>query len=193
MKLEFPLLGLLAVHRMSGYEIKKWLGTEGQFLGLDRHASQIYRELNKMHVAGLIDFDVDPRGGGPDAKCYRLTETGMEWLRRWTNSPYDPPRRFQAPEFICRLQFTAMLDGQRALDLVRQELEFRIQQVQKNRGRDRTVRPVNPMPQVNVDRLRFIGEELHQQGMAAIDMWIEWLRALVGKLEAAGWDEENAW
>lgn len=183
MKLEYPLLGLLAGHRMTGYDIKKWLDWEGQFLGLDRHASQIYRELNKMQVEGWIDFQVDVRGGGgPDAKVYRLTDAGMERLQRWVYSPYLHPRRFQDPEFPCRLQFTVMLDRLRALELVRQELEFRVNQVARNRGRDRSIVGVDPMAGVDVDALRFVREQLHQHGMIGIDAWIDWLRQLLTKL-----------
>ncbi|MGW5648165.1 PadR family transcriptional regulator [Saccharopolyspora sp. NPDC003752] len=191
MKLEFPLLGMLAMDRMSGYEIKKWLTTEGQFLGLDRHASQIYRELNKMHVDGLIDFDVDPRGGGPDAKIYRLTDQGFGRLRRWVASPYDPPRRFQEPEFTCRLLFTAMLDPVRARELVAQELDCRVLQVMSNRDRDRSIEPRAPRPEADLDRTRFIAEELHHKGAAAVDAWIDWLRELAAKLDDAGWSAER--
>lgn len=188
-KLEFPLLGLLAVHRTSGYEIKKWLDTEGQFLGLDRHASQIYRELNRMYVDGSIDFDVDPRGGGPDAKLYRVTDEGMRRLHRWVYSPYEPRTRFQSPEFSCRILFTAMLDSRRALELARRELDFRVQQVERNRERDRSIDPVDPMPGVDAGRVRLMSEQLHQHGMRAVDTWIDWLRALIEKLETEGWGD----
>ncbi|MBO2459940.1 PadR family transcriptional regulator [Actinomadura violacea] len=191
MKLELPLLGLLAMRRMSGYEIKKWLDSEGQFLGLDRHPSQIYRELNRMQVDGLIEFDVEnARGGGPDAKVYRLTAAGGGRLRRWAGSAYDPPKRFQAPEFTCRLLFTSMLDAPRALALVKQELEFRVRQVARNRGRDRGI-PGGLEPGVDAARLRFVGEELHRHGMAAVDGWIDWLRRMEAAMEADGWQDAS--
>ena len=182
MKLEYPLLGLLAAHRMTGYDIKKWLVTEGQFLGLDRHASQIYRELNKMQVESWIEYDVDRRSG-PDAKVYRLTTSGLDRLLRWIRSPYEPPLRFQAPEFPVRLMFTAMFDAPRAIELVRTELDFRVLQVWQNRGRDRSVAADDPAPGADIDQLRFVGDQIHQHGMTAIDTWIGWLRVLLDKLE----------
>lgn len=184
MKLESPLLGLLAAHRMSGYDIKKWLTVEGQFLGLDRHASQIYRELNKMQVEGWIAFDVDQRAGAPDAKVYRLTDAGLERLLRWIRSPYEPAPRFQAPEFLVRLQFTAMFDRQQTIELVRREFDFRVLQVLQNRPRDRSITVDHPAPGVDVDRLRFASEQIHQHGMRAIDTWIDWLRQLLTDLGA---------
>lgn len=184
MKLEMPLLSLLASRRMSGYEIKKWLGTEGQFAGLDRHSSQIYRELNRLQTEGWIEFDVQSGGFGPDAKVYRVTDTGMARLDRWVHSPYDPPRRFQEPEFVVRLQAAAMLAPTCAVELVGQELDYRVLQVLANRGRDRSISDRDPRPEVNVADLRLITQRLHEHGMTAIDGWIDWLRGLLPELEA---------
>ncbi len=184
MKLEMPLLSLLASRRMSGYEIKKWLVTEGQFAGLDRHSSQIYRELNRLQTEGWIEFDVETGGFGPDAKVYRVTDTGMARLQRWVHSPYNPPRRFQEPEFVFRLQAAAMTAPARAVELVRQELDFRVLQVLANRGRDRSIPDRAARGDVLVDNLRLIDQRLHEHGMTAIDSWIDWLRRLLGEFDA---------
>ncbi|MGR6998374.1 PadR family transcriptional regulator [Yinghuangia aomiensis] len=193
MRLRFSLLGLLAMGSQSGYELQKWLNGEGAFLGLDRHPSQVYRELNKMHGEGLIDFDVDPRqGSGPDAKVYRPTAEGLEQLRRWVQSPYESHVRVGDPQFGWRLVFAAPIDRRRALEIARQELDFRIKQVAATHGRDRSVVRQNPAPGVNPDAWTFLHDQLHGVGMQLHDQWIASLRALVALLENAGWDTPPA-
>lgn len=185
MKLEFPLLALLAGHHMSGYDIKKWTEVEGKFVGLDRHPSQIYRELGRMEVEGWIEHKTDPRDNAPDAKVYRLTSTGMTRLRRWMESAYVPPRQFHDPEFIFRLRTAAMLDLPRARALVEQELEARRAQVRANRGRPRPNDHVRQAahPEVDTESLALVGDEANQHGEIAIDNWIAWLGSLLVRLD----------
>jgi DNA-binding PadR family transcriptional regulator len=50
--------------------------------------SQLYGELNKLAVAGLIEVsDVGPRG----RKEYRATDAGRAELVRWITNPQDDP------------------------------------------------------------------------------------------------------
>lgn len=188
MKLEFPLLGLLAARTMSGYDIKRWCEVEGKFVGLDRHASQIYRELNRMQVDGWVQWHTDPRDGAPDAKIYNVTEAGMQRLRRWVRSAYVPPRRFQDPEFTFRLRVGMMLREPGVPDLVRQELAARREQVRLNRNRPYDTETDDDRPEIDAEALDFISHELRHQGERQIDDWIAWLEKLLSTLEkrAAG-------
>jgi DNA-binding PadR family transcriptional regulator len=88
--LRIAALGLLAQQPGSGYDLLKhfeksmanvWPATQ----------SQLYGELNKLAVAGLIEVsDIGPRG----RKEYRITESGRAELRRWVVNPdEDPPFR----------------------------------------------------------------------------------------------------
>lgn len=183
MKLEFPLLGLLAARTMSGYDIKRWCEVEGKFVGLDRHASQIYRELNRMQVDGWVQWQTDPRDGAPDAKIYNVTEAGMDRLWRWVRSAYVPPRRFQDPEFTFRLRVGMMLREPGVPDLVRQELAARREQVRLNRDRPYDTETDADRPEIDAEALDFISHELRHQGERQIDDWIGWLESLLVTLE----------
>ena len=182
-KLEFPLLGLLAARTMSGYDIKRWCEVEGKFVGLDRHASQIYRELNRMQVEGSVHWQTDPRDGAPDAKIYSVTEAGMDRLRRWVRSAYVPPRRFQDPEFTFRLRVGMMLREPGTVELVRLELRTRREQVRANRGRPYDTDTDDDRPEIDAQALDFISRQLRRVGERQIDVWIAWLEELLATLE----------
>lgn len=182
MKLEFPLLGLLAARSMTGYDIARWTRVEGKFSGLDRHPSQIYRLLSRMETEGWVSHVVDPRSTAPDAKVYSVTDAGFERLLRWVHSVYSPPRRFQDPEFITRLRIAAMVDLPRALQLLEEELEARHRLVAENRGRDRSEDHISEAsrPEVDVHALALFADELNAYGESAIDQWIAWLERMHG-------------
>lgn len=184
MKLEYPLLGLLAARAMSGYDIKRWCQIEGKFVGLDRHASQIYRELNRMQVEGSVVWRTDPRDGGPDAKIYSVTEAGMARLRRWVRSAYLPPRRFQDPEFAFRLRVSMMLGEPGTLDLVRAELAARREQVRLNRNRPYDTETDDDRAEIDAEALDFIARQIRRHGERQIDGWIAWLEELLEELAA---------
>ncbi|MFE9581439.1 PadR family transcriptional regulator [Nocardia sp. NPDC006044] len=190
MKLEYPLLGLLAARAMSGYDIKRWCDIEGKFVGLDRHASQIYRELNRMLGEGSVASRTDPRDGGPDAKIYTVTEAGMARLRRWVRSAYLPPRRFQDPEFAFRLRVSMMLGEPGTLELVREELAARHEQVRLNRNRPYDTETDGNRPEIDADAMDFIARQIRRQGEQQIDGWIAWLEQLLEKLEARAATDE---
>lgn len=186
MKLEFPLLSLLAAHPMTGYDVQRWMRVEGKFVGLDRHPSQIYRELGRMETEGWISHVVDPREGAPDAKIYSVTPEGIDRLRRWVRSSYVPPRRFHDPEFSIRLRAAALFDLERARDLTAEELEERRRTVRENRGRDRTHDHVAATGDHagDVEALALVADEINQQGEAEIDSHIRWLEGLLETLTA---------
>ncbi|MER5961575.1 PadR family transcriptional regulator [Streptomyces sp. NPDC002057] len=178
MTVEYGLLALLSFRPLSGYDILKWVESEGQFIRSRIHHSQIYRLLGRMVADGLVDYRVDPREGRPDAKVYRLTEVGREALLTWVRSPYDPPSRFQDPDFLTRFAFAVPLDREAAVRLIETELAHRRQQIARNRNRDRTLLFVDPLPEVDQDLTREVFEEMHRFGAASVDRWVEWLERM---------------
>lgn len=185
MKLELPLLGLLAAQPMTGYDLQRWIRVEGKFTGLDRHPSQIYRELSRMETEGWLTHVVDPRENAPDAKIYSVTAAGVDRILRWVRSAYVPPRRFQEPEFFFRLRVAAMFDLARAEELVQEELDARRRQVDENRGRARVEdHPAAAQPGVDARALALVADETNRYGEAAIDQWIEWLNGLLGRVRS---------
>ncbi len=179
MKLEHVLLAELAQCSRSGYALKQWFDTEGAFLDLAPHPSQIYRTLGRLEEQGLLTHVVSERTGGPDAKIYRVTPAGSEELVRWMASPFKPAMNSGSREFRCRLNFTAAMDPARALELLVAERDTRAEQVRRNRGRDRSLSFTDHIPLVDPERTRLMEEEAHRYGAAMTDRWIEWLEHMI--------------
>ncbi|GAA1057705.1 hypothetical protein GCM10017608_01070 [Agromyces luteolus] len=182
MKFENVLLGLLAMKPLHGYELMKWLDTEGQFLRSNTHHSQIYRELGRMVTNGLVEFHVDPREGRPDAKVYRITDVGREALVEWVHSPYQPTSRFQDADFNARFIFTAQLDPAAAIVVIDTELDYRRAQVLRSRTRSLTMADPDPIPEIDLARARRLGLAMHEFGKESVDRWIEWLEEMRASL-----------
>lgn len=184
MKLEHVLLGVLAVKPFHGYDLMKWFDVEGQFVRSNTHHSQIYRELGRMVRNGLVEFEVDPREGRPDAKVYRITEIGRDVLMEWVRSPYTPTSRFQDADFNTRFSFTVGLDVEAALMVVETELEYRRAQVAESRVRRRGYVGVDPIPGLDMERSARYGDHMHRFGADAVDRWMDWLEEMRALLAA---------
>lgn len=191
MNFEFVLLGLLAMRPYSGYDLRKWMDVEGQFLRSRMHHSQIYRLLGRMVTDGWIEFEVDPRAGRPDAKVYRLTDKGRLVLLDWARSPYEPTSRFQDADFLARFTFAGAVDRDAALALVKTELAYRRDQVAKGRVRDRTVRFEDPVPELDAERTAAIFAWSHEYGAAAVDAWMAWLERTQHRLETENYSTDG--
>lgn len=124
-RLEVILLGLLSTGERTGYDVWKWLDSHGPWVGYSARTSQIYRQLGKLVEWGWATPIPDPRSSGPDAKLYRITDEGRSKLGEWIDSPYTPSRRPLDPDFQVRLRFAGSTSPEKALELVRIELEYR--------------------------------------------------------------------
>lgn len=183
MRFEYVLLALLSYRPRSGYDLRKWLETEGQFVRSRAHHSQIYRLLRRMVGDGWVAYEVDPREGRPDAKVYRLTPLGRDVLLEWLHAPYEPPSRFQDVDFMARFQFAASLDTEAAIRLVDTELGYRRAQIAKNRDRDRTLRFEDPLPELDEAFAQRVADEMHAYGTESVDRWVRWLEHMRELLE----------
>ena len=184
MKFEYVLLGLLARRPYSGYDLRKWLETEGQFVWAKAHHSQIYRKLAQMEAEGWVRHEVDSREGRPDAKVYRLTDCGHDALKGWMRAPYEPSPRLQDIDFTARFSVTAPLDREAAIGLLGTELDYRRAQIAKNRHRDRTLHYEDPLPTLDQNLDREVQESLHLLGAKAMDTWVAWLEHTLHRLTA---------
>lgn len=182
MKFDHLLLGLLAQQPRSGYDLGRWLATEGQFLRSNADLSQIYRTLSRMTAGGLVEFAVDERAHSPSAKVYSLTAHGVDELFAWLESPYEPRSRFQDADFLARFACGGILRPDTLLPMFDAEIAYREEQTQQYRGRDRSL-PDHPGA---VEYDRALAQELlddgHAYGTAASDAWMAWLRTERAKL-----------
>jgi DNA-binding PadR family transcriptional regulator len=138
-RLDVILLGLLSTSDRTGYDVWKWLEAHGPWVGYSAGTSQIYRQLGKFVEWDWAKPILDPRDSGPDAKLYRVTDEGRHKLEEWINSPYVPSPRPLDPDFQVRLRFAGGRSPEKALELVRIELEYR------KRGEERFDRRFDPV------------------------------------------------
>jgi DNA-binding PadR family transcriptional regulator len=191
MKLDLILLAVLSMRPYSGYDLTKWFDLEGQFMRSNVHHSQIYRLLGKMVMQGLVEYTVHPGNGRPDAKVYRITDTGRSMLLDFARSPYQPTSRFQDPDFVCRLWIAGMIDTAATIALIDIELAYRTAQIAVTRGRSLRLDLDSPIPEIDPRRAQDITLRIHEQGKNAVDAWIDWLRTTRAEL-AHGLEGEDA-
>lgn len=177
MKLEHLLLGLIARGPSTGYEIMKFLETEGRFLRSNTTMSQVYRSLSRMAERGWVVFSLDERPGAQDAKVYRITAEGATIFESWLRSPYFPPSRFQDPDFGARLALgIGSMSRLDVLGLIETELKARYDQRVKYRFRDR---PLGPLPEgADEPFAHALADRLHYDGAGALDAYITTLERL---------------
>lgn len=172
MKLEHLLLGVLAMHPRTGYDLKKYMDTHGRFLRSNTQMSQVYRSLATMERNGWALHELEPRPGATDAKRYFLTEEGATVLLDWLTGPYTPPSRHVDPELSARLAFAGFMSRDELILLLDTELDARAREVAKYRHRDRGLEltPVLPFDDELSD---IVGEWAHNNGAAAMDAHID--------------------
>lgn len=182
-RLEVILLGLLSTGDRTGYDVWKWLEHHGTWVGYSARTSQIYRQLAKFVEWEWATPILDPRDSGPDAKLYRITEEGRRQLEEWIDSPYVPSRRPLDPDFQVRLRFAGNRSPEKALELVRIELEYR---KQAEETFDRSFDPVLVPADASADELAWRKEwHLAQQerGHYMVSNLIAWLEATERRLQ----------
>ena len=175
MKPDYPLLGLLARQPSSGYELGKWLRTEGIFLGRKASMSPVYRALADFLARGWIDVEVRDGDAAPDAKVYSLNEAGRAALVEWAGSEYVPAPRPMAPDFIVRLNFAGQLGIDYALRIVETELNYRRAQRAAEYPHRHNPRDGDPIPEIDPDWLTYIDLAAKARGWEVTSLYIGWL------------------
>ena len=183
MKLEHIILGLLSLKPHSGYDIKKYLDTEGRFIREPVHFSQLYRTLKSMEQEGWVSFVEESREGRPDAKVYHITPAGHDLFLGWLRSPLKPSYRYHESELPTRLMLGSMLDNATILRLLHNELEFRQEQIARRRGRDRTIQGLENNDRIDPARVRFLMDLAHENGNGGMDQYVSWLRHAIDCVE----------
>lgn len=183
MKLEHYILGLLSLKPHTGYDIKKYLDTEGRFIREPVHFSQLYRTLKSMEQDGLVHSVEETRAGRPDAKVYHLTPAGHELFVTWLRSPLKLSFRHQESELGMRLVFGSLLDKATLLRMLHNELEFRQDQIARFRNRDRTIQGVETRNGVDPARVSYLQDLTHELGSGQMDLYVSWLRRAIERIE----------
>jgi DNA-binding PadR family transcriptional regulator len=83
------LLGLLESGPRYGYDLKR---TYDERFGRDRplHYGQVYSTLARLLKHGLVEVESLEPGGGPERKCYAITDAGITDVEDWLRRPEKP-------------------------------------------------------------------------------------------------------
>ena len=111
-KTYYPILGLLGIKPMSGYEIRSWIE---EYLGFfwNEGWGQIYPALKELKERGFISLQSDAaitkRGSRP-RKVFAITESGRTALQRYLSVPPDD-ESFRS-ELLLKIFFGAAAEGE---------------------------------------------------------------------------------
>jgi DNA-binding PadR family transcriptional regulator len=120
--LEYKLLGMLARHPMSGYDLASVLKQRVVPFGPISH-TQIYPALVSLERKGLIRYNlVEQQAVRPDKKVYELTEEGRAALRQWVESA--TPLVFLYDEFFLKAYSLWLADPERMEERFREQAQL---------------------------------------------------------------------
>lgn len=173
--LHYTLLGLLARRPSSGYDIGKWLRTEGRWLGRGPSMTPVYRALSEIEDRGWVSTRIEKRDAAPAATIYSLTPSGIEALKEWAASEHLPAERPMAPDFTQRLSFAGQLGPEHALAIVRKELEFRRRQRAEEQDPVLPSSGAEPIAEIDREWLERLDALTHDRGWQSTSLYIGWL------------------
>ncbi|RFA07606.1 hypothetical protein B7R21_15605 [Subtercola boreus] len=161
MSLRYALLALLRTGPLSGYDLQKQFSVS---VGHVWHApdSQIYPELRRMHVDGLIEPEEQVRGVRGTRILYHVTETGDAAFLDWMNSPLEY-QRVRDPAHLRAAYLESTSPEQATIFLLRHIEQWRDELGQWERELTRIDAVDNPML---VRRLAVTPESEHARTIA---------------------------
>lgn len=178
MKLEHLILGQLIQNPCTGYDIKKYLDTEGRFGMATRPLSQIYNTLKRMVKKKWVKFDVQAREKAPDRKIYTLTPEGHEYFLEYLESPVEYTFRYFESEIPWRIFFSFLIKPEIIHQQLETELELRKDHIRKYRNRDRVIHSMLLKPG-ELEELNAIYEKLHLYGTEGLDVYVAFLETWI--------------
>jgi PadR family transcriptional regulator AphA len=110
------ILGMLALGKSSGYDIKQLVDHSTRFFWAASYG-QLYPELRRLEREGLITGRAEPTGGR-NRTAYELTPTGREALAAWLREPDDGPFEVRS-EGMLKLFFSDMVGRDERLERLR--------------------------------------------------------------------------
>lgn len=183
MKLEHYILGLLIINPRTGYDVKKYLDTEGRFERRRAPLSQIYTTLKRMHEDSLVTFTEEERDGKPDLKIYSITPEGSDYLLSFLRSPHKHAFRRTDSSLMFRIRYAFLLDPDVIISQIQDEISFRQEQIRTFRHRDRTIGSAM-LSSAELAYAQAITDELHLIGSKRMDMYVEHLQEMLTFFES---------
>ncbi|MCB8980238.1 MAG: PadR family transcriptional regulator [Ardenticatenaceae bacterium] len=179
MKLEHYILGLLSINPSTGYDIKKFLDTEGRFDRRRAPLSQIYTTLKRMMENNLVTFEEEKREGKPDIKIYSITQQGINALIEFLHNPNKQTFRYSGENsLLFRVRYAFLVKPEVIVQQIQDELAFRHEQIRKFRHRNRTIRSTALTTQ-ELANAQAINDELHSYGAQRMDRYVAYLESML--------------
>ncbi|MCB0044064.1 MAG: PadR family transcriptional regulator [Caldilineaceae bacterium] len=181
-KLEHYILGLLTINPLTGYDVKKYLDTEGRFARKRTALSQIYTTLKRMAENGLVTFEEELREGKADLKIYSITQAGRDELLNLLYSPVQQTFRYNESSIFFRVRYAFLVERAVIVQQLKTELSFRQEQIAQFRHRDRTIES-QLLAGDQLAYVQAISNELHQCGAEGMDLYVAQLEKLLAFFE----------
>jgi DNA-binding PadR family transcriptional regulator len=178
LKLEYYILGLLTISPKTGYDIKKYLDTEGRFERARAPLSQIYNTLKRMYETDLVDYEEERREGKPDLKIYSITPPGRQALVDFLRSPHEKAFRYSESTTLFRIRYAFLVEPDVIINHIQEELDFRKKQIKQFRHRDRTIES----SLLSADERLYaqaVSDEGHRYGAARMDLYVDHLQKML--------------
>jgi DNA-binding PadR family transcriptional regulator len=185
--LGYALLTRLARKPHSGYELLQALKRPIGFFW-QASQSQIYPELKRLEVLGLVSFEVVEQTTRPDKKVYSITPEGREALRAWAVAPTEPePSR---NELLLKTYTLWLADPARALKLFRAQEDRHRSQLAHYERILADIEQEHPAP-IKVHEPLFGDYATLQIGLRYEREYVAWCHWMVEQLEQAVREESS--
>ncbi len=161
MALRYALLGALADHPRTGYELLKHFEQSLAYAWPASH-SQIYPELARLRDEGLIE---QTGSGARNSKTYAVTSDGLAEVRRWLRET-EPDRRVRS-DAAMRTFFLWLLEPDEALEQLGTERAYW-------RGRLDELEQIKAGPRGSGRKEQAFGIAL-EGGIRTIESRLDWL------------------
>lgn len=126
LSVEFILLGVLIQKPMHGYELYKYLNTDGVLNQIwNIKQSLLYAMLDKLEEMGLIRAELLNTGTLPVKREFHITGKGESLFWEWVNTPVSHPRDMRV-EFLAKVTFLQQLDRQKYGELLDAQKEMAV-------------------------------------------------------------------
>jgi PadR family transcriptional regulator, regulatory protein AphA len=102
------LLGLLTLEPMSGYDLGQNVRASVGHIWSESYG-QIYPNLKKLAVAGLVSSRAEKQKGKPERRVYSITRKGRDQLRQWLGTP--PQAEIPRNEMLLKLFFGSQVSS----------------------------------------------------------------------------------
>lgn len=136
-KSKYALLGMLSIHPMSGYDIKKRIEESISNFWTESYG-QIYPVLKSLVAEKLVTKTVERGSGKPDRHVYALTERGRKELQQWLTEGITP--KVERNELLLKLFFGEEAPVETAIKHVEQFRELQHQLLKKYKAIEKEIK-----------------------------------------------------